>query len=344
MHRILKLAVPFGLSALALGWTLHHVSFGDLGRALASADYRWFLPAAVVWVATYIARAYRWSLLMGRGPSIGTTLHAQNIGYMLNSTLPFRLGEVARAYVIGERTRVSMPSALSSIIVERILDLATVVAMFAIAAQYVPLPRAFSQAGIIGGTVVLALVALGIVLIAKADLAERALLVPIASRLPPRLSNRLLSGFREVCGGLGAVGGGLRLLLVIVLNLFMWAGVIVFTAFVLRAFVPTDISNSWRWAALVVITSNLGGALPSAPGGLGIVQGFAKLALVAPFQVPEDSALAFVLVWSLGQQLLLIGLGLVSLAALGMTFADVRSRSASATSGNEGASPAGPTS
>ena len=112
--------------------------------------------------------------------------------------------------------------------------------------------------------------------------------------------------------------------LVAILTVIVWGGNIVFTSFVMCAFFPTSAAEHLNQAALVVITANLGGALPSAPGGLGIVQGFAKAALVVPFHVQEDAALAFVLVWSLGQQLLLIVLGVLSLARVGMTFAEVR--------------------
>jgi len=70
-------------------------------------------------------------------------------------------------------------------------------------------------------------------------------------------------------------------------------------------------------AGLMLVTTNLGGALPSAPGGLGIVQGFAKTSLVIPSNLPEEPAVAFVFAWSLGQQLLLIVLGLISLARVG---------------------------
>src|SRR5882724_1500141 len=126
--------VGFAISGVALVLTLRHVDFGQLLTALAEAHLVWLVPAAVFWVVSYFARARRWSLFMGNTPFF-MTVHAQNIGYLLNCTLPFRLGEVARAYVIGQKTRVSMARALSSIIVERVLDLATVVTMFVVFAQ-----------------------------------------------------------------------------------------------------------------------------------------------------------------------------------------------------------------
>jgi uncharacterized protein (TIRG00374 family) len=317
--------VGFGVSAVALALTLWHVSFEDLGRAVAGARYRWFLAASVFYAVSFLARAWRWSLLMG-GPPVATTLHAQNIGYMLNCILPFRVGEVARAYVIGERTSVSMARALSSIIVERALDLTAVVGMFAVATQYVPLPAGFSHAATVGGALVIALIVSAFLLVWRADVAEKKIVAPLARRISPRLEEAVVPKFHEICAGFRAVGSARKVALVAVLTVFVWGGNIVFTAFFMSGFFPSDPIEHMNQAALVVITANLGGALPSAPGGLGIVQGFAKAALVVPFHVAEDAALAFVLVWSLGQQLLLIALGALSLARVGMTFAEVRAR------------------
>jgi uncharacterized protein (TIRG00374 family) len=317
--------VGFAVSAVALVLTLWHVSFADLGRALAGAQYRWFLAASVFFAVSFLARAWRWSLLMGGAP-VMTALHAQNIGYMLNCTLPFRLGEVARAYVIGERTTVSMARALSSVIVERGLDLAAVVGMFAAAAQYVPMPPGFAHAAAVGGALVVVLLVTAFVLVWQAGAAEKKLVAPIARRVLPAHEAKVVAKFHDLCAGFRAVGSAQRVGLVAVLTVLVWGGNIVFTSLVMCAFFPTGPVEHMNQAALVVITANLGGALPSAPGGLGIVQGFAKAALVVPFHVQEDEALAFVLVWSLGQQLLLIALGVLSLARVGMTFSEVRAR------------------
>ncbi len=315
----------FAISAAALVATLWNVRFEELGRALSTARLWWLLPASVFLAVSLLARAWRWSLLMGK-TSFVAALHAQNIGYMLNATLPFRVGEVARAYVIGAKTSTGMARALSSVIVERVLDLASVVAMFAGFAQYVPMPPAFSRAATIGGVLVIAIIVGGAVLVWKKEAAEARLVAPFLSRISPRLATRLLPKFREVTEGFRVVGSVRRMALTGVLTVLVWGSAIAFAYFLMCAFLPGHMDQ----AGLVVVTGNLGGALPSAPGGLGVVQGFAKSALVVPFHVDEDRALAFVLVWSLGQQLLVIVLGLASLARIGMTFAEVRKGKATA--------------
>ncbi len=314
-----KMWVGFAISGVALVLTLRHVDFGQLLAALAEARLVWILPASVFWVISYFARARRWSIFMS-GTPFWMTVHAQNIGYLLNCTLPFRLGEVARAYVIGQKTDVSMARALSSIIVERLLDLATVVLMFVVFAQYIPMPPAFSKAAMGGAALVLVMLVLGGLLVWKADAADKHVLRPLLGRISPTLAAKVLPKLREITDGFRVVGSARRMGVVLFLTVLLWGSMTVFTYFAMCSFLPGHMEQ----AGLMLVTTNLGGALPSAPGGLGIVQGFAKTALVSPFHVPEEPAVAFVFVWSLGQQLLLIVMGLVSLARVGMTFAQVR--------------------
>jgi glycosyltransferase 2 family protein len=311
--------VGFAISGVALVLTLRNVDFHELGKALGEARLVWIAPAAVFWIVSYFARAARWSLFMG-GTPYWVTMHAQNIGYMLNCTLPFRLGEVARAYVMGEKSHVSMARALSSIIVERVLDLATVVLMFVVFAQFIPMPPSFSRAAMGGGALIFVMLAMGGLLVWKADAAEKRVLGPILGRISPTLAAKVLPKVREVADGFRVVGSGRRMASALGLTFVVWGAMTIFTYYVMCAFLPGFMER----AGLMLVVSNLGGAVPSAPGGLGIVQGFAKSALVIPFNVPEEPALAFVFVWSLGQQLLLIVLGIYSLARVGMTFAQVR--------------------
>jgi glycosyltransferase 2 family protein len=211
-----------------------------------------------------------------------------------------------------------MARTLSSVVVERVIDLGSVVLLFAAFARLVPMPPLLSQAASLAAIAVAVAVVSGAVLVWKADGAE-AILRPRLARIGLRL-DWAWARFHEVCAGFRAVGSGGRLGAVLGLTVAIWAMTIVLAYFAMGAFLDPDATA----AGLVVVVSNLGGALPSAPGGLGVVQGFAKMALVAPFHVPEDRALAFVFVWSLSQQLLLVVLGLVGLGRLGVSLTQAK--------------------
>lgn len=319
MKNAWKLGIGFAISLVALYLTLRNVRFGDLADSVAAAEPVWALPATVFFAATLWGRAWRWAQLM-EGAPFWPTMHALNVGYMLNCTLPFRVGELARAYVIGARTPISMTRALSSVVVERVLDLATVVGMFAVFTQFVPMPEAFARTAAVGGALVGGMLLGGALLVWKADAAKRWLLAPVARRLSPKAGAFLSAKFDEVTGSFRALGTPRRVVSVLLVTVWIWGTNVALTWFALRAFIPGTLEQ----AGLVVVVANLGGAIPSAPGGLGLVQGFASTALVVPFHVPEGKAIAFAFTWSLVQQLALIGLGLFGLARIGMSLSEVR--------------------
>ena len=320
-----KLWLGIAISAAGLYLTFRGVEFSQFFAQLTHAQAIWFVPALASLFATLFLRACRWSLLMDNTP-IGVTFHAMNIGYLINSTLPLRLGELARAWVIGERTKTNMPRALSAVVVERMLDLATVLVLFAGFAQFIPMPPEFSGAALTGGLFVVALVVALAIMIWQSARVERLLRVVfgrIEQRLPLFRAERIIKLFRDVCDGFRLMNTPRKVALVLLTNIGVWATNILVAYFTMCAFLPGRLDQS----GLVMVMANLGGALPSAPGGIGLVQSLARAALVIPFGVDVDTAVAYAFVWSLGQQLTLILMGLFSLTRLGLSFRSVTARS-----------------
>lgn len=301
------------LSALALYLTLRTVDFGQVQAAMARASWGWFLPAAATFIAGLYFRARRWSLLMGDSP-LGITWHAMLIGYMLNMSLPLRLGEVARAWVIGQRTTVSFTRALSSIVVDRMLDLAAVLLMFAAFALVLPMPPELGSAALAGSVALMFVVIAFGVAIWQAPRVET-MLRSVMKRIPRLHAERWVGRFHELCDTFRVIGDRGRLAAVLANTALLWSFATLLAFFAQAAFMPPRLDQ----AALVLIASNLGGAAPSAPGGLGLLQGAAKLALVGPFGIDENLAVAFIFVWSLSQQLSLIILGVIGLGQVGLS-------------------------
>jgi glycosyltransferase 2 family protein len=315
--RYWKLWLGLAISAVALFFTLRGIHFDEFSATLSRAQIIWLVPSCLMLLITLFLRTWRWSWLMGKTP-FWTTFHALNIGYLLNSTLPFRLGEIGRAYVIGERTTVSMTRALSTVVVERMLDLSTIVLMFAAFTQFLPIPPEFSTAALTGGLVVVSLVAVFATAIWQSTRVE-AWLEAITLRIPQLHAGAFVLRFRDLVDGFAIIRSPVSLAFSLLLTAGVWVASLLVAFFTMMAFKTARLDE----VGLAVVLSNLGGALPSAPGGLGVVQFFAKQSLVIPFQVPVDIAVAFAFVWSLYQQLALIILGLIGLVRMGLSFANV---------------------
>jgi hypothetical protein len=129
-----KAIVGIALSAVLLYYTFRDVDFGEVVQEIRLAN-PWYLLAATA-AATFVfwIRAWRWRSILDpvhRGTTFRSRFAAVNIGFMANNLLPARVGEFARAFAIARLEPVPIPAALSSLVIERLLDaLFLVVALF----------------------------------------------------------------------------------------------------------------------------------------------------------------------------------------------------------------------
>lgn len=83
---------------------------------------------------TYVFRAWRWqSLLAPIGRThFGNAFRTTVIGFAASFFLPARAGEVIRPYLLAKKEGLNPAAAFATIIVERLLDMATVLLLFAL--------------------------------------------------------------------------------------------------------------------------------------------------------------------------------------------------------------------
>ncbi len=118
----------YGISFIVAGVLLYlvfkNISFEEFMAKAEQADYRWvYLSIGITFIA-YLARAYRWSLLinpLGYETTTIRTSFAVMIAYLANLVLP-RLGEVTRCGALKKSDGVPMSLSLGTVISERIID------------------------------------------------------------------------------------------------------------------------------------------------------------------------------------------------------------------------------
>jgi uncharacterized protein (TIRG00374 family) len=112
-----------------------------LGEALHAAftprGLLWFLLASLIAVIGLLMRAVRWRVLLNGGLPLVRAFHILNIAYLVNGVVPLRIGELARIWLASRPSPqgdngVPVLKSASTIIVERLLDLLTVVVLIAI--------------------------------------------------------------------------------------------------------------------------------------------------------------------------------------------------------------------
>lgn len=252
------------ISLIAILLIINFVDLHRLVQAVRTADY-WYLLAGLAISWSWLAvRGIVWRTLLQNKASYKNIFLTLCEGYLLNNFLPFRLGELGRAFLLGRKANLSFMQVLPSIVIERVLDLAF---SAAILLSTVPFVVGASGAGRIA-VVMGALVVLGLVtLYGLARKREWALgwFNRLTARWPKlqRQGDAFLAPFFS---GLAVLTDGwlfVRVLLWMTLN---W-GVGVFQFFLMvRAFFP---HAPLLWALFGIAAAAFGGAIPSAPGAVG---------------------------------------------------------------------------
>jgi uncharacterized protein (TIRG00374 family) len=137
----LWIGVVFSLGFIWL--TLRGVDLKETVNAL-----RWVnVPILIVAVASYVLSAavdaIRWQLLLAarKPPSFGRAFSVLSVGVMVNAFLPARLGDFARAYLMGEAEADSKVFVLGTVAVEKVADLLFLLLSLIVLLSQVTLPQ-----------------------------------------------------------------------------------------------------------------------------------------------------------------------------------------------------------
>lgn len=301
----LVLSLVFGYLAF------RNVDLDELGEALRDANPAYLLPASAALAGGVAVRAWRWQLLFERGrrPRFGLVANALLIGYLFNTILPARAGELARVQVLGRRADVSRAEVLATVVLERLYDLVVLIALLALAAPLLP-PVGWLKAALALGLVLALSLAAGALLVRRyGRRGARALLMPL-TLLPAVSEARVDVLAASIVNGLAAIRGTGLALTALAVTALSWLLLGLSGWFLLLGM---DIGESGFAAALLVlVATNLVLVLPSSPAGLGTFEAAAVLALAA-YDVGREQALSFALVLHALNALPYIAIGYLAL-------------------------------
>lgn len=311
--------VGIAISALCLWLALREVPFVDLGRSLAGARYLWLLPAVAIQLATVVVRARRWVVLLGREDRLADGFWAQSIGYLFTNVLPFRLGEPARVLVMARRCNLPVVQVAASALVERVLDVASILLLLVLVLPWMRVPALVAQAGLVfGGLVLVSLVLL--VALARLNRHGEALLRALCERVPVVPAETAIARWRELGSGFLPLARPRSGSAALGWSAASWALSVAMYWCTIQAFQP---AGALVEAAFMVVALGLAVTTPSSPGFIGVFQLVGQQALALPFGAKYDGAmaLAVALTAHLVYYLPTTGLGIAGLWRLGESFA-----------------------
>lgn len=307
--------VGLGLTVVFLVLAFQRVDLRGFLDELRDVNYVWLLPSAVCTLLGYALRTVRWRLILSgaaRAP-LGTLFPVLMMGFATNNLLPGRLGEFWRAYLLGRKRNVRKSFALASVVVERVFDGLTLIALLAIVSVVIQLPGWSRQIELLAAAVFLGATIALVVLLWKPAIVQ----VPLKRALQPfhgGLAAWIEARFETFVTGLDPLRRAPILGLAALLSAGVWfmeGSSYVLLSQGLNLDLPSTVQLPALGLALVTI--NLGIMIPSGPGYLGTQEFFGTAALGVVGANPQ-AALALVVVSHALQYALVTGLGLVFFA------------------------------
>lgn len=318
------------LAALLLALFLRNVDLRGVVGEILRAEPGWLVVSVLTMFANLAVRAWRWQYLLEplAPTTFGNAFRATAVGFAASSILPARAGEVIRPYFLARQQQMSATGAFATIILERVLDMLTVLILLAAYVfvfgreQSVSNPVAFSAVTWAGGTAAVgAAVALGVLFVLAGHptwISEG--LARLERALPSKLAGMISKVAEKFARGLVAIRRPGRLMVALTLSFPLWLCISLGIWAAAKAFhLAVPFTGAFLIQALLVI----GVAVPT-PGAVGGFHEAFRVGVTTFFGADNDAAVgsAIVLhVFSIGPSLLL---GLFFAAQEGLNVSGMR--------------------
>ncbi|MBT3996805.1 MAG: flippase-like domain-containing protein [Candidatus Marinimicrobia bacterium] len=281
------------MSAGGLYYAFKDMDFVQLVDTISNVNYGWVALAMILMVFSVGIRAERWRLILMPfeslqfHPLFGSTM----VGYFGNGVLPFRLGELLRAYSLSSYTKLTPSSSFGTIILERILDMLGLAAMIAIFAPSLQSEMLSTEFLLFVGVISL-LIFVGTIWLGNSHskFHEKVIHWKI---FESKWAQKILFSLNNVLNGITALKNTKHIGMIAFHTVFLWVLYYISVWLVVKA---TGINLGFSGMGILLISTTLAITIPSAPGYVGTYHAAAVYILTNVYEVALTHAQAFAVI------------------------------------------------
>ncbi|MDW8055834.1 MAG: lysylphosphatidylglycerol synthase transmembrane domain-containing protein [Elusimicrobiota bacterium] len=289
MSKWFKFILGIAISIILLLLAFRKVDFGLILRNFSQVKIGYLISSVLLGMIILLLRSYRWKQFIEeyKNCKLINFFESINIGLFFNNILPFRMGDLVQAYMVSKKTGVPKSLSLSTVLMERFIDLFPPIISIIIGSFFIILPQ---QVSIILSVSVLFFLITGVIFIFKFRNLILHFLGKISSK--QKFWLRVLSLFKNFYSAIDNFKNVKILMKVIILTLLLWTG---YSTGMLLVCYSLNINLPSIWAGyLIQAITALSVVIPSSPGYVGSWEFMGSLAL-SIFNVEKDKALSFAL-------------------------------------------------
>jgi len=317
-----KLIIGSVLSLVLVYLSVRGVNFQSIADGFRTIRYGFVVPSVAAMMLMQVLRSVRWGEILSPLEKINqvSLLSATCVGFFAIVAIPARIGELARPILITQKSRVKMSAAVGTIVVERIFDGLSILAITSFVPLFLPdLPVWLISSGIIFSLITVMMLSCVILLIVKREKAL-SLLSPITRLLPSRYAEKAESLIHHFIDGLQVVTDLRQLVRISILSIMIWGADV--AAFYLL-FLACGLDLSVAAAVVVLVILIIGIAIPTAPGFIGNWH-YACILGLGLFGISKADALTYAVVSHFLSLMIIIIPGLIFLPFNRFSIADLK--------------------
>jgi uncharacterized protein (TIRG00374 family) len=323
LRRHLKFILGLAISAVAVYFSIERVDFKVLWTSFQSANYLFLIPAGLIQFLVFFLKASGWRYLLmpaKKEVRLGSTFSVLIIGLMVNNLFPAKMGELARAYLMGEKERLAKTLCFSTILVEHLLDVLVLMIFLLLLMPLVSLPPWLRTSGTLVGFIALSLI-LVLFFVVRREEKFLGWISRLLVRVPHRFRVKIQEILQNVLQGMHVVTGR-YILYAFGCLLAMWTTVFVAAYLVMAAF---GLFLPFTAPVMVIIFVAFGKIIPSSPGGIGTLH-YLILVVLMSFGVSKEVALGCAILMHGFGFLFEVASGFIALVLSGLSLGGVTRR------------------
>ena len=309
----LKFIIGIFISLVFLFLAFRKVNFIEMQEAFAKANYWYLLPTVIAIFIGHWLRVLRWRILLSpiRRVDQLSLFSSLMIGYMGNFILPARLGEFIRAFVLSRKHPVPTSTVLATIVMERIIDVFSLLLIMISVIFVIPLPVWVKQGGLITFAIVCGLFVFIILLKMYPQYAQK-FLKKITKPFPDHVSQKIFGLYQGFIDGFVLLSRWYHYGIIIFFSLMIWICYASTFQFLIYAFDLDKLYDLPMIAPVVLLViTTLSIVIPSSPGFIGPYHYLCQLSL-GLFNVAPTVSLTYAIVMH--------GIGYIPVLIVGFIF------------------------
>ncbi len=320
---LVKIILSLSIGLFFFWVAFRGVNTDALLRQLKEVRLLPFLISTILFALHHFIKFWRWAIMIRSQADISThrIINVCAVGFMAVVLMPLRLGEFVRPYLIAEKDKIRISTAMGTVVVERVVDgLLVTLSLFAFlfSLDDRQVPKSIYYSAFMALTVFISAMGVLILFLLRPTWANR-LFYRILSPLSLKLADKITGLINSFIHGLKSFKGKKDLAAYLGLTLLLWTfnGLNLYALFFALNIDLPLIAGFICLCFIVVLIM-----IPAGPGFAGNFE-LAIISALTIFAVNKSSAMAFALLAHAQQLAIVIIMGCVPFLMGRITWGDV---------------------